>query len=195
MQKYKLKKQTMKLKIATILILTLSMFSCKKEIDNPGEKVSNEAKDDLFRVGFNLVVQKDDNMHLYYTIDGSINFEEDKSVWMPVKGSDKPQDIVFVLPEGVIPSLVRIDFGFGKNEAQSDIDLKSFNLSYKGKNEIVTGQEIFKCFTPFEGYTDVLQGTTVLKRHKKDQTSGPILYPQTLLTDKINKITSGASPE
>ena len=51
----------MKLKIATILILTLSVFSCKKEIDNKSEKVSNEVKDDLFRVGFNLVVQKDDN--------------------------------------------------------------------------------------------------------------------------------------
>ena len=187
----------MKLKIATILILTLSIFSCKKEIDNQGqgEKVLNEVKDDLFRVSFNLVVQKDDNMHLYYTYDGSINFEEEKSVWMPVKGSDKPQDIVFVIPKGGIPSLVRIDFGFGKNEAQSDIDLKSFNLSYNGKNEIVTGQEIFKYFRPFEGYTDVLQGTTVLKRHKKDQASGPILYPLALLTEKINKITSEASPE
>ena len=180
-------------------MLALKLFSCKKEIDSQQKKneseVKNEVKDDLFRVGFNLIVNKDDNMHLYYTVDGSINFEEENSVWMPVKGSDKPQDIVFVLPGGVIPSLVRIDFGFGKNESQSDVDLRSISLSYKGKNEVISGQEMFKYFTPFEAYTDVEQGTTILKRHKKDQTSGPILYPQTALSDKINKFTSGASPE
>jgi hypothetical protein len=188
----------MKFKIATIIALSLCLFSCKKEIDSQekkSEEVTNIAKDDLFRVGFNLIVNKDDNMHLYYTIDGSINFEEENSVWMPVKGSDKPQDVVFVLPEGVIPSLVRIDLGFGKNEAQSDVDLKSFTLSYMGKSEVISGQEMFKYFTPFEGYTDIEPGTTILKRHKKDQASGPILYPQTALSDKINKVTSGASPE
>jgi hypothetical protein len=189
----------MKFKIATIIVLALTLFSCKKEIDSQGKKnegeVKSEAKDDFFRVGFNLIVNKDDNMHLYYTVDGSINFEEEKSVWMPVKGSDKPQDVIFALPEGVIPSLVRVDFGFGKNESQSDVDLKSFSLSYNGKKEVTSGQEMFKYFTPFEGYTDIQQGTTILKRHTKDQASGPILYPQEALSNKINNVTSGASPE
>lgn len=183
----------MKLKIAIILAVTFSIVSCKKEVDSKeknAEEVTNVVKDDIFRVGFNLIVKKDDNMHLYYTIDGSVKFEEENSVWMPVKGSDAPQDIVFALPEGVIPTMVRIDFGFGKNEAQSDVDLKYFNLSYNGKNEKVSGQEIFQYFAPFEEYTDVLPGTTILKRHKVDQASGPILYPQAALTDKIAKVTA-----
>ena len=108
----------MKFKIAIIIVLTLSLFSCKKEVevkDAPEKKVENEVKDDFFRVGFNLIVKKDDNMHLYYTVDGSVKFEEANSVWMPVKGNEEAQDIVFVIPQGVIPSTIRIDFGFGKN--------------------------------------------------------------------------------
>jgi hypothetical protein len=189
----------MKSKIATIFLITLSLFSCKDKIDEQvkqgDNKTTNENEDDFFRVGFNVIIQKDDNMHLYYTIDGSVNFNEENSIWLPVKGSDKPQEVVFVLPEGIIPSLVRIDFGYGKNEEQSDVDLKSFNLSYMGKKEVISGDEIFKYFTPFEGYTDIEPGTTILKRHKKDQASGPILYPQTALSEKINVLTSGGSPE
>jgi hypothetical protein len=188
----------MKLKTVTVILLALVLFSCKKEMktkDSQDNNIKDEVKDDFFRIGFNLIVKKDDNMHLYYTVDGSINFEEANSVWMPVKGSDEAQDVVFVIPEGVIPSLVRIDFGFGKNEEQSDVDLKSFNLSYLGKNELVTGEEIFKYFTPFEGYTDIKPGTTILQRHAKDQASGPILYPQSALSEKINQVTAGGSPE
>jgi len=189
----------LKLRIISIVVVTLMVFSCKKEINventNDASKTTELVKDDLFRVSFNLNVSKDDNMHLYYTLDGSINFTEENSVWMPVKGSEKDQDVIFALPEGIIPSLLRIDFGYGKNESQSPVKLNSFKLSYQDKNEVISGQDIFKYFTPFEGYTDVDPGSTLLKRHKKDQASGPILYPQTLLSEKINKVTSGASPE
>lgn len=186
----------MKFKIAIIIVLTFSLFSCKKEVevkDAPEKKVENEIKDDLFRVGFNLIIKKDDNMHLYYTVDGSVKFEEANSVWMPVKGNDEAQDIVFVIPQGIIPSQIRIDFGFGKNEAQSDVELKSFNLSYMGKNELVRGEDIFKYFSPFEAYTDIKPGTTILQRHVKDQTTGPILYPQEALAEKIKQFASGSS--
>jgi hypothetical protein len=187
----------MKFKIAIVIVLTLSLVSCKKEVEGkaPEKKVENEVKDNLFRVGFNLIVKKDDNMHLYYTVDGSINFEEANSVWMPVKGNEQAQDVVFVIPDGIIPSKMRVDFGFGKNEAQSDVELNSFNLSYMGKNEVVKGQDIFTYFTPFEAYTDVKPGTTILQRHAKDQAIGPILYPQIALSEKIKQVTSGGSSE
>jgi hypothetical protein len=187
----------MKFKIVVILVFTLSLVSCKKEVDSkePEKKVENEVKDNLFRVGFNLIVKKDDNMHLYYTVDGSINFEEANSVWMPVKGNEAAQDVVFVIPDGIIPSKIRVDFGFGKNEAQSDVELKSFNLSFMGKDEVVNGQDIFTYFTPFEAYTDVKPGTTILQRHAKDQTIGPILYPQLALPEIIKRVTSGGSSE
>jgi hypothetical protein len=188
----------MKFKIAIIIVLTLSLFSCKKEVevkDAPENKVETEVKDNLFRIGFNLVVKKDDNMHLYYSVDGSANFEEANSVWMPVKGNEQAQDVVFIIPDGIIPSSLRIDLGFGKNEAQSDVELRSFKLSYMDKNEVVSGTEIFKYFKPFEEYTDVKPGTTILQRHKKNQTSGPILYPELPLSEKIKQVTSGANPK
>ncbi|WP_445453393.1 hypothetical protein [Flavobacterium sp. 25HG05S-40] len=187
----------MKFKIAVIIALTLSLISCKKEVEakEPEKKVEKEVTDNLFRVGFNLIVKKDDNMHLYYTVDGSINFEEANSVWMPVKGNEQAQDVVFAIPDGIIPSKIRVDFGFGKNEAQSDVELQSFNLSYMGKDEAVKGQEIFKYFTPFEACTVVKPGTTILQRLKKDQAIGPILYPQLALPEIIKRVTSGGGSE
>ncbi|RZJ71968.1 hypothetical protein [Flavobacterium sp.] len=188
----------MKLRLAAVLVLAITLFSCKNDkttTDPAAAPETQEKKDDFFRVTFDLIVQKDDNFHLYYSLDGSSNFTEDMSVWMPVKGSDKVQQVTFTLPEDVIPSLMRVDFGFGKNEAQSDVDLKTFTMSYKGKEVTAAGQNIFTYFQPFESYTVVAPGTTVLKRLKKDQTTGPILYPLSPQTDKINEITAGEAPE
>lgn len=186
----------MKIKVLTVLFAILSLTSCKNDTKKADDEVKeNVTKDDFFRIAFKLKVAKDDNMHLYYTVDGSINFQEDKSVWMPVKGSDKEQEIVFTLPEGIVPSTVRIDFGFGKNELQSDIDLKEFKLSYFGKQQSVKGLDILKYFIPFKGYTIIPAGSTILQRATKGQASGPILYPQAPLAVMINKLSGGASPE
>lgn len=187
----------MKLRIAAVFLLVITLFSCKNEKLSPEGKAPDaaEKKDDFFRVAFDLVIQKDDNMHLYYTLDGSSNFTEEQSVWMPVKGSDKPQEVVFTLPEDIIPALVRVDFGYGKNEAQSDVELKAFRMTYQGKKMEAVGQNIFTYFTPFETFTEVVPNTTTLKRAKKDQATGPILYPLLPQTEKINEITSGAVDE
>lgn len=52
-----------------------------------------------------MVVKKDDNMHLYYTQDGSINFDEKQSVWMPV-GNESAQEVTFKLPKDVFSLLL-----------------------------------------------------------------------------------------
>ena len=110
---------------------------------------------------------------------------------MPIKGSDKPQEVTFNLPENVIPTHLRVDFGFGKNVEQSDVDLKTFSIKYYDKKVEAKGTDILKYFYPFEAKTTIDAGTSVLKRAKKDQETGPILYPHILLTEKIKEITKG----
>ena len=110
---------------------------------------------------------------------------------MPIKGSDKPQDVTFSLPDNVIPTHLRVDFGYGKNIEQSDVDLKSFSIKYYDKKIEANGVDILKYFYPFEAKTTIESGTSILKRAKKDQETGPILYPHILLSEKIKEITKG----
>ena len=184
-------------KLSLVLLIALLSISCKKENNSePAAPEVVEVRDDIFTAAFDLIVEKDDNMHLYYTTDGTINFTEEQSIWFPVKGSADVQEVFFSLPEGVVPSLLRVDLGYGKNEAQSDVELKAFRMKFNGKVEEAKGTEIFKYFTPFEPYTEIVsQSSTILKRKNKNQESGPILYPLEAQSEKINQVTGGLSPE
>ena len=182
------------MKSLVVFLVALSFASCKKETENKDDKteiaptVVQEVDKDLFKVSFDLVVKKDDNMHLYYTEDGSINFDEKHSVWVPVKGSENTQEVLFKLPKDVLPTAIRIDFGYGKNEAQSDIELKAFRLKYLDKMFEAKDTLIFNYFYPNKDNTVVPAKTAILKRKTKDQPSGPILYPHEPLSAELKKI-------
>lgn len=183
----------MNTKFALLVLIALLSFSCKNDkaapvVDKP-EVVA--VRDDIFTVAFDLVVEKDDNMQLYYTVDGSINFDEKNSMWFSVTGKKDAQEIQFKLPVGVIPTTIRVDFGHGKNELQSNVELKSFRMKFNDNVEEVKGPEIFKYFVAFEPYTDIVDGTTILKRKKKDQDVGPILYPLEAQAQLIERLIRG----
>lgn len=183
----------MNTKFALVVLVALLSFSCKNDkaatvVDKP--EVAS-VRDDIFTVTFDLIVEKDDNMQLYYTVDGSINFDEKDSMWFPVTGKKDAQEVQFKLPEGVIPTSIRVDFGHGKNELQSNVELKSFRMKFNDNVEEVKGVEIFKYFVAFEPYTDVVAGTTTLQRKKKDQDVGPILYPLESQAQLIERLIRG----
>lgn len=169
------------------------MTSCKdgeKKTDTVDAKTENP-DDGRLKVSFDLTIKKDDNLHLYFTEDGTINFNEQQSVWLPVKGSDASQKVTFVLPEEVVPTHIRVDFGHGKNPAQSDVALTSFGLSYLGQDFQAQGTDIFKYFYPSAETTKIVEGTATLQRLKSAQESAPILYPQIPLTEKLKELAQG----
>ena len=127
-------------------------------------------------------------MHLYYTEDGSINFDEKKSIWAEVKGNDNVQTVQFKLPKEVLPTHLRVDLGYGKNEKQSDLDLKSFKMEYLDKKFEAKDTMIFNYFYENKDNTIRVSKTAVLQRKDKSQESGPMLYPHTTLTDELNKL-------
>ena len=88
----------------------MAFYSCK---DNKKEEVK---VDKNFKVAFNAIVTKDDNFQIYYNEDGSIAFEADKYIDVAVKGKNEPQEIVFDLPEDVIPQAFRFDIGSNKEQ-------------------------------------------------------------------------------
>ena len=53
-------------------------------------------------------------------------------MWMAIKGSEAPQDIVFTLPKDVLPTQLRLDFGMTKDQAP--IIINSFSMNYPWLN-------------------------------------------------------------
>lgn len=184
----------MKNRIVLVMIVIMSFFSCKNEGDskvveqNAANPKEEKADENLLKVSFDLIVKEDDNMHLYYTEDGTIDFDEKKSIWMSVTGNDQAQEVTFKLPENVLPTHLRVDFGHGKNETQSDVDLKSFRLQYYDKTFEAKDTMIFNYFYPNLENTVVPNKTAILKRKAKDQPGGPILYPHEPLTIELQKL-------
>ena len=68
-------------------------------------------------------------------------------------------------------------------------------MRFNDKVEEATGTDIFKYFTPFEPYTEIIPQSSTLRRKNKNQESGPILYPLEAQSEKINQVTGGLSPE
>lgn len=184
----------MKLRLLLVLTVSLTFLSCKKDNEETINKADSAATEvevdkDLLKVSFNLIIKKDDNLHLYYTEDGSINFDEKQSIWLPVKGNDNSQKVTFNLPKDVYPTALRVDFGYGKNIEQSDVALLNFSMSFYDNKFESNGLDILNYFYPMKENTEVLPGTSTLRRLAKDQESGPILYPLETLTAELEKIS------
>jgi hypothetical protein len=172
-----------KMKNFCILFISIFLFSCKNEKTVEPVKEKNSVK-----ITFGLIVKKDDKMHLYYTQDGTLNFDEKNTVWSSATGSDAVQDVVFELPEDVIPTHIRVDFGSGVNVDQSNVELKTFKINYFAKKFETSGVSILQYFYPMEANTKIAPGTATLERLNKNQASGPILYPHIALTNKLKEI-------
>ena len=185
----------MKIRISVFALFTACFFlsSCKDKKDSEKKPATvenvTEQINKYFEVSFELVATQDDNMHLYYTEDGSINFNEEQSIWAPFKGSNDSQKVVFKLPEDAVPTDLRVDLGYGKNEKQQEIILKNFKMSYYGKSFQADGSDIFNYFYSNKDNTVLNVETATLKRVKVDQLAAPSLYPHTKLEEEIAKIT------
>lgn len=177
-----------------IFIYTISgillLVSCKK---NEPQKQYDEKEtavkiEENLKVSVEVIIHEDDNFHLYYTEDGTIEFDEERSIWASVSGSKNVQEITFTLPENVYPTNLRIDFGYGKNENQSDVTLQSFKIAYLDNIFEVENTDIFNYFYPNQDNTVVIPNTAILQRKDKSQNTAPIIYPLPQLTEELNKI-------
>jgi hypothetical protein len=170
-----------------VLLIVLSTLGCKNEkSENTDTQLPTKQTvgNDFYTITLDLIAQKDDSFHVFYTEDGSINFEEDKSVWNEFKGSPNPQKLVFNLEKGVMPNQLRLDFGLNKD--QGDVILNSVQITYLDQNLTFTGPEIFKYFRPNESSTTIDLSTQTLKPLNKGQNNS--LYPLETLKPELEKI-------
>lgn len=183
----------MKYKILVVFALMITTLnSCKnekRESQQVTEQKPSSETNDFFRITLDVVAKKDDSFHIFYTEDQTLNFSEEKSVWVEFKGNDESQKLVFDLPKGKIPTQLRVDYGLNKD--QGDIKINSLEISYKGKSKVIPGSDYFKYFRPNLDNTAVDVGAQTVKALIKPGTkfSGPSTYPLENLPAELKNLT------
>jgi hypothetical protein len=180
----------MKTKFIVALFLLTSIFvGCKdeKSVDNL-EVVENKVEDNSFKVILDVEVKAKDDFSLFYTEDGTIDFSKIAPIWQGVKGNGASELITYVLPEGVIPTQIRLDFGM--NKSQEDIKINSITLSYKGKTKKIGSPEFVSYFRADETKCEFDPVTGIIKAKVVDGVRlYPSLYPHEVAIEKeISKL-------
>lgn len=179
----------MKTKFITLIILISTLFiGCKDDKSVDSLEVVTPEVVNAFIVTLDVTIKKNDDLSLYYTTDGSIDFSKIAPIWKGVKGSNDSQKVVFTLPEGVKPTQLRIDFGM--NKEQEDIILKSVTMDYIGKSRTIACPELVSFFRADDSKCTFDHVTGTIKALVKDGVRQyPSLYPhETMLMPEIQKI-------
>lgn len=93
-----------------------------------------------FEVEIDVVVKKDDIFHVFYKDLNDKDYSADRVVEQKIKGMENSQIVVFSIPEGIIPTGLRLDFGM--NYVQSSIKLNTFIIRQE-RNELYFDEEMF----------------------------------------------------
>jgi len=171
--------------IIAVFLLVLVLVSCKKEQTTaPNLEQINQ---NLFKVTLDLNIKENDTLHLYYTEDGSINFNEENSIWQSILGKPESQPLTFSFPENTIPTELRLDFGV--NVANKEILINGVKLEYNNKTFEAKGADVFKFFRLDENVTLQDVKTKGLKRKDPKRRNGASLYPLEIpLKTEIDKL-------
>lgn len=174
-------------KLILSLLILISFVSCKEGEQKTEEKVAEESKiDNLFTITLNATVLKDDSFQLFYREASSLEFSQEKSLFVEFKGSEMPQDIVFKLPEDVIPEFIRLDFGV--NKEQSPIKINSFKLNYLDKSFETKGAEFFNYMIVEELTMKVDRENSTVTPFESNGSYDPLCSSEIGLKNEIQKL-------
>lgn len=169
------------------LLVTVFMFSCKNEPKTEEPKAEVEVKSNAFKVTLNLLIKKNDTIHLYYTEDNTINFNEENSIWTPVSGNEAAQDVTFELPKDVFPTQFRFDLGI--NRENEKIVVKGVKFNYLDKLFAINESSVYNYFRVNIDNTNFDPATKELSRKDPKIAAGPCLYPlEVQLKTEIDKL-------
>lgn len=175
-------------KVATLLFLfSLVLTGCKKEksVDEL-PVVKPKVEESKVQVVLDAVVKKDDSFQVFYTQDGSLNFDEKYAVRVNIKGSDTSQKIVFDLPDNIAFTYLRIDIG--ENDKQEAIKINNLLIKYYDKKLEAKGNACFQYFAPNDQITLDFPNSTLTPKHIDGKKYDAILYPLETLGPALQKL-------
>lgn len=146
-------------------------------------------KTNTFSVEVDSYLSKKDAFALYFTEDNTIAFTSEKAVWVEVKKDHCRSNLYFELPEKIIPTNIRLDFGI--NNKQDSVVVKKIKFNYKQNNFEIKGSEFFSYFnqdSQFKTKIDSINKTLTIYKNG-DVYKTPYFYPTQLGNDKVKEIT------
>lgn len=177
----------MKTKNVLLTLLTFVMFvACKNEKNAEAEGVSAEKAKETFNVAIDLVIKKDDSLQLYYKDESMKDWTFDKCVTSVVKGSDLVQQVMFSLPQDVLPTELRFDLG--SNKKQEEVEIKNFKMKFYEKSFEAKDTLFFQYFYPNEQIEYNRAKAIAKPLVSGDKVYDPIFISRPVLTDQINKL-------
>jgi hypothetical protein len=167
------------------VLLALTLLSSCKGKEEQTEKATKEPE--VFEVGFNLTFSKDDVFQLYYTEDGSLNFNDEMSIRLPQKGSENPQEVVFKMPNNVLPTNIRLDLG--ENPEQKSIVVNSMRLKFYDNVFEAKDSLVSRYFYLLENQVKYDNKSSVISIVTPEGVFyDPLMWSNELLTDEIKKV-------
>lgn len=148
------------------LLLTLSLVSCKNESKKEEVKEAEEKKSLTFDITLDIIVPADIDLIIYYKDGTNEWFEEEKAVWSGAKAKAEVQTVTFNMPEGVLPSDLRLDIGRNEFKGLKDVAIKKITLSYLNNKFEIPEDQLGMYFKPNQYI--IFDQTTKLYSFKKD---------------------------
>lgn len=174
-------------------LLSLSLaFSCQKKAEENKEEIQLTPEQQIFNVEMDVKAENADDFALYYTQDNTINFSDKEVVWRGVKGGMQSERLTFNLPEDVLPTNIRIDFGIKKDS--KDVTLERFKIAYLNQTIEAKGSDFLYYFIindKVQAIPDPANGTITFKKKPEFPTETYYYYPSPALNDTIKVLTMG----
>lgn len=177
----------MKIKLlAGAVFFTLLFSACKDDKSKENQPAAEEKApvESKVSITVDMVVPVDDTFQIFYSEDGTLNFTEEKSVRVNVKGKPESQKIVFDFPEGVAFTFLRFDAG--ENKLQKEMKMDNFLIKYYDKKFEAKGNLFFQYFAPNDQIKVDMAKSTFVPQGKEPY--DPIFYPLEPLGDVLNKL-------
>lgn len=161
-----------------VFAISIAFVSCKKEksVDSLDVVKEEIVEDKTFNVVLDVVIKQDDDIALYYTTDGSVDFSKIEPIWQSVKGSSSAQQITYKLPEGTKPTEFRVDFGL--NPKQEDIYFNKITFKHLGAERTIACPEMVDFFRANDNYCTFNPATGLIQAKTVDgKRFFPSIYP------------------
>ena len=167
--------------------LLISLFISCSDKKEPEAKREVEVFSNTFNVIVDATVKKDDKLMLYFQDETIGWFDDEHFVEQSVVGKGGDQKIVFSVPEGVIPTNIRLDIS--SVQGQEPIVIKNIILKYRDRNFVIDQANFANYFEPNDYIDFDYVSNTAKVLSKADKTYDPILLPKEIMAREIANLT------
>jgi hypothetical protein len=182
----------MKIRLLICILSLFIGFSCKNNSEENNNRADLTPEQKTFILEMDVKAESPDDFALYYTHDNTINFSDKEVVWRGVKGGMETERLTFNLPEELLPTNIRIDFGIKKDSKA--VTLERFKIVYRNKIIEVKGSEFLYYFMvndKVDAIPDLEKGTITFKKKPNFPSETYYYYPSPALNDTIKLLTTG----